>query len=222
VDLYLDGLDGAGDDGRRDADPASVDEWDLGGPRSAWVVPGGPADRWTAAGTSSHYVVVDAASAGGVEVAIEGPEAAELQVTMVPLPRGLPRLELEATVTAAGDGDLRMRGVVREADGQPVRLASLSWQPAVPPVDPRAGTGSRGRLDMLGIGSSFGTSALPGRGTLRSRPIRLEGSGKESGPLIVRLIGVDSGGRRVATSVEIEPHPGSTRGGSLPLAGDPH
>ncbi len=56
---------------------------------------------------------------------------------------------------------------------------------------------------MLGIASSFGTSALPAGGALDSRAIKLSGVHPESGPVIVKLIGTDARGHRVAAWAEI-------------------
>ncbi|QEH33948.1 Neutral metalloprotease precursor [Aquisphaera giovannonii] len=224
VDLYLGGLGGRGPHGSpagAGAGASELDEWHLGGPRATFVTPGGPPDRWSAAGTSSHFAVVDAEAPGGIEVAIEGPEAADLQVTFVPLPRGLPRLELDASLARGADGELRLRGAVRESDGQNLRLASLSWGPLIPGADPRPEAGLRGRLDMLGVASRFGTSGLPGGGILRSQPIRLTGSPPEPGPFIVRAVGLDERGRRVAAWAEVAARPSPVGGSPLPLAGDP-
>ncbi len=56
---------------------------------------------------------------------------------------------------------------------------------------------------MLGIAASFGTSAVPTNGELRSKPISLSGVSHQSGPLVVKVIGTDAGGRRVAAWAEL-------------------
>jgi len=77
----------------------------------------------------------------------------------------------------------------------------------MPPADPHMPGFRRGQLDMLGIASSFGTSALSAGGTLQSRPIRLKNVHRESGPLIVKLIGTDAQGHRVSAWAEINRTP---------------
>jgi len=208
VALFLSGLDPSSQQPGRGAyhsmDARSpLEDWELAGPRASRVAAGGPADRWSAAGTSSHFVVVQAKSAGAVEVTISGPPRAELQVTAVPLPLGMARLELAARATTAADGDLRLRATIREASGRPVRLTALAWEPLIPPADSHVQEFRHGQLDMLGIASSFGTSALPGGGMLHSRSIRLKDVHPEAGPLILKLIGTDAGGHRVAAWAEL-------------------
>ena len=111
-----------------------LEDWELAGPRANYVSGGGPADCWSAAGTSTHYVVVRGSSTGAVELTVSGPAAAELQVTAVRLPAGMARLELAARASAAADGDLRLRATIRERNNEPVRLTALAWEPLIPPA----------------------------------------------------------------------------------------
>ncbi len=60
---------------------------------------------------------------------------------------------------------------------------------------------------MLGIASTFGTSALSAGGTLGSRSIRLKNVHRETGPLVVKLIGTDARGHRVSAWAEINRMP---------------
>ena len=91
-----------------------------------------------------------------------GPRIADLQVTAVPLPAGMARLELSAKATTAADGDLRLRATIREQNNEPVRLTALAWEPLIPPADSHVQEFRHGQLDTLGIASTFGTSALRG------------------------------------------------------------
>lgn len=184
-----------------------LDDWQLAGPRTTRVVSDGPADAWDAVGTSSHFVVVRSRSAGAVEVKISGPAEAELQVTAIPLPADMARLELAARTSTGPDGELTLRATLREDGGGPVRLSALAWEPITPfPVSHTPGF-RHGELDMLGIASSFGTSALPPGGRLSSRPIPLPGVHPGSGPLVIKLIGTDARGRRVAAWAEVNRQP---------------
>ena len=183
------------------------EEWELAGPRSTRVGPGGPGDRWTAVGTSSHFVIVEGSSSGAVEIEVAGPPEAELQVTALPIDADLARLDLSVTKIRGPGGELCLRALVKERHGVPVRLSALSWEPLTPGPNPHSGGFRCGRLDMLGIAASFGTSALPASGELRSRPIRLTGVSTSTGPLVVKVIGTDAKGRRVAAWADLEEEP---------------
>ena len=113
------------------------------------------------------------------------------------------RLELQAWSSVGADGDLRLRASIREGRGEPVRLTALAWEPVVPPADPHVPGFRRGGLDSEGIASSFGTSALPAGGTLQSGAIRLKNVHRETGPLVVKLIGTDARGHRVSAWAEV-------------------
>ena len=184
-----------------------IEDWELAGPRATRILPSGPPQSWSATGTSSRFFVVQGSPTSAVEVTVSSPPGAELQVTAVPLPAGMARLELDALSSAGPDGDLWLRASIREGRGEPVRLTALAWEPEMPPADPHMPGFRRGQLDMLGIASSFGTSALSAGGTLQSRSIRLNNVHRESGPLIVKLIGTDARGHRVSAWAEINRKP---------------
>jgi hypothetical protein len=134
----------------------------------------------------------------GVSVEVSGPPDAEIQVTAVSLPDGLARPELTVKGRKNLDGQIEVRAVVTERDGTPVRLGALVWEPLVPADDPRKPCFRRGGLDMLGIASMFGTSALPAKGKLRSKAIPLAGFQGLEGPLVFKAVGTDAMGRRVS------------------------
>jgi hypothetical protein len=224
VALFESGLDSSGRSadrywkGYRSLDLRSpLNEWQLAGPRTTRLEADGPADHWDAAGTSSHFVIVRSSSAGAVEVEVTAPADAELQVTAIPLPADMARLELAARTTSGPDGKLRMRASIREAGGGPVRLSALAWEPLAPSANPDDPGPRHGELDEIGIASSFGTSALPAGGRLTSRPIPLQGLHPDAGPLVIKLIGVDAQGRRVAAWAEVNPRPSEAPTDSDPL-----
>ncbi len=51
---------------------SSVDGWELAGPRTTRVIPDGATETWSSAGTSSHYLVVEASPRGAIDVEIKG------------------------------------------------------------------------------------------------------------------------------------------------------
>lgn len=212
VALYMSGLDPRsvarkGDfTGYKSVDiRAPLDEWTLAGPRCSRVQPGGGADEWEAAGTSSHYAVVQGGGSEAVEIRIEAPPSARLQVTAVLLPHDLPRLSMTARSYVGKDGDVYLRASVRASEGRPVRLTTLSWEPRTPPPDARRSGPPPGRLDAPGMAAGFDGSELAAGAVKYSRPIRLPEVDVDSGPLVLKLIAVDAAGRRVAAWDEVDP-----------------
>jgi hypothetical protein len=215
--LYLSGL-GLDHDHDHDRDRVSpvfrslnprgpLDAWELAGPRTVLLSPDGAAETWSAAGTSSHYVVVEGSPTGAVAVEVLGPPEAELQVTAVTLPVDMARIDLSVRTTSGADGTSRIQVRIGERQGTAVRLSALAWEPLIPAANPHTALFRRGGLDMLGVASAFGTSALPASGALHSRPIPLSGVSRAEGPLIVKVIGTDARGRRIAAWAEIPQRP---------------
>jgi hypothetical protein len=208
--LFASGLDpetetaGADGDGFRSINMrAPCEEWELIGPRFTRVSPAGPADSWSAVGTSSHFAVVESSPSGAVEITVTGPLAAELQVTAVPLEPDLPKLDLALSKIQGPGGESRVRMRIKERNGTAVRLSALSWEPLTPRANPHSASFRCGRLDMLGIAAAFGTSALPAAGELGSRPIVLRGVSARDAPVVVKLIGTDQKGRRIAAWADL-------------------
>jgi hypothetical protein len=199
--LFLSGL-GPGLDGTPQFRSLVVrgpfDDWELAGPRTARVVPGGPEDLWQSGGTSSHFVVVEPSAEGAVAIEVTGPAESVLQVTAVPLPPASAEIALSARLVPGPGGTSNLMAEICEQQGAPVRLSALAWEPLVPTANPRKAEFRHGALDMLGIAARFGTSALPARGRLASQPIPLAGVRRGSGPLLVKAVGTDSAGYRVA------------------------
>ena len=175
----------------------------MAGPRYGRVSPGGPADCWEAVGTSSHYIVIDGSQTGAVEIEVAGPSQAEIQVTAVPLGDDQARLSLTLESSRGPSGELGIRACVAERNGVPVRLSALSWEPLVPGPRPHVDGRYSGRLDMLGLAASFGTSCVRPGGELRSGPIRLSGISRETGPIVIKVVGTDRNGRRVSAWADV-------------------
>ncbi len=182
---------------------APLDSVELMGPRVARVSPGTVAHRWWARGTSAHYVVLDGASTGAVEVQVSGPPGARLQVTALPLGGGGARLDLTLERFSISAGKTQVRAHVKESHGVPVRISALTWGPADPGPSRDHADRMSGRLDMLGVASLFGGSLVPANGERISKPIDLD----HDRPMVVRVIGTDAGGRRIAAWAEIERSP---------------
>ena len=159
--------------------------------------------------------MVASSPTGAVEIDVAGPPEAELQVTALPIGADLARIDLSVTKIHGPGGEIWMRVRVNERHGVPVRLSALSWEPLTPSPNPHSNEFRCGRLDMLGIAASFGTSALPAGGELSSQPIPLLGVSARVGPLAIKVIGTDQQGRRIAAWAELASGARATRGRSL-------
>ncbi len=184
---------------------APLADWELAGPRSTRMVAGGPAEHWNASGTSSHFIVIEGATVGAVEVEVVGPPAAQLQVTALPLGSDRARLALSLRSSVGPDGGLCIQAKVAEQRGIPVRISALAWEPLIPGPCPQSDGFRAGRLDMLGVASAFGTSAVPANGAIESRPILLTHIPRGSGPMVVKVVGTDDRGRRVSAWADLNP-----------------
>jgi hypothetical protein len=216
VALFLTGFDPSlgRQDGFRTIDlRGRLDDWELAGPRTVVVRPDGRPVEWASAGTASRFLVVEPGPDGAVEVEVSAGFEAGLQVTAVPLPDDLPRVELSVSATTGKDGLPCLVARLGESGGQSVRLSSLSWEPLVPGPDPHAPAFRHDGLDAAGIAASFGTAALPAGGRLASRPIPAAEALRSGAPLVVKAVGIDAHGRRVTAWAElVEPPPGALAG----------
>ena len=210
VALFTSGLDpaesgsDAGGDGFCSTNLRSPwSDWEMAGPRYSRVSPGGPADCWEAMGTSSHYIVIDGSPMGAVEIEVAGPSQAEIQVTALPLGDDQARLSLALESSPGPSGELGIRARVAERNGVPVRLSALSWEPLVPGPRPHVDGRHTGRLDILGLAVTLGTSAIPSGGELRSGTIRLSGISRDTGPIVIKVVGTDRNGRRISAWADV-------------------
>jgi hypothetical protein len=181
------------------------DDWELAGPRTVPVVPDGPAETWQSAGTASRFLLVEPSPAGAVAVEVSAPPDAGLQVTALAVPDDLARLTLTARPEPGPGGVPCLRLQVAETRGTAVSLTAVCWEPLVPGPDPHAAGFRRGGLDALGIASGFGTTALPPLGRLDSKPIPAGDALASGVPLVLKAVGTDARGRRVAGWAELRP-----------------
>lgn len=206
--LFLSGLDPHYNrgEGFRSLDIRStIDGWQLAGPRTIEVVPGTPPETWTAAGTSSRYLIVEGSSRGPVEIEVQGPPDAELQVTAIPLPADQARLDLKVTSSVGRDGKVELLARVGESRGNLVQLTAMAWEPLVPAADPHSSPFRKGGLDRPSLAKAFGSATLNPGGQLASRPIPLDGVKPGQGPVVIKLVGIDARGRRVTAWAELSP-----------------
>jgi hypothetical protein len=180
VALFLDGLDW------RDGNPPA-------GPRPAWVTAGGPEERWQAAGTSCHHILIGGIESGPTRVEVTAPEEADLQVTAVPLGATLPRVEMRVGPAEDGDGVPRVRVSVRQRSGESIRFEELSWRQA----DARGPASARGQLRGRELARALGREGLEAGGHLIAMPGSMPPIAPEDGPVHFQLIGRDEAGRRV-------------------------
>ena len=208
--LYLSGMDPRGgkpagcDDGFLSINMRSPHaDWELAGPQYRHVMAGGPAERWSTPGTSSHFFVVEGSSTGAIEVEVVGPPDAQIQVTALPLGADRPRMDLSLLTSTGPDGELRVQARVAERHGVAVRISAFAWELLTPGPRPHSGGFRPGRLDMLGVASAFGSSAVPAGGEIHSRPIQLAGLSRQTGPIVVKVSATDARGRRVSAWADL-------------------
>jgi hypothetical protein len=209
VSLYMSGLDRATDSSLPDRykalDPrGTIEGWVLAGPRSSRVKPDGAVDSWSAAGTSTHFAVVEGSSRGAIRVEVSGPASAGLQVTSAPLPDNLGEIDLEVRQVSGRDGVLTITAKVAAGPGSAIRLDAIAWEPLVPSADAPSVGFHRSRLDMHGIVDRFGTTALEPGTLLCSGRIRIDGVRPGDGPIVFKAMGTDGAGRRVVAWSEVE------------------
>ena len=196
------------DDGFRSINMRSPQaDWEFAGPRSRRILAGGPEEQWNAQGTSSRYFVVSGQAPGGVEVEVVGSPESDLQITALPLGTDWPRLDLSLQASARPDGEVSVRARVAERNGVSVRISALAWELRTPGPRPHAAGFRSGRLDMLGVASVFGTSAVPAGGEVFSRPIHLAGVSRQTGPIVVKVVATDSRGRRITAWADLNCEP---------------
>jgi hypothetical protein len=209
VALYLSGLEAGA---IRPGDYRALDihgrlgGCELAGPRPLEVRPGGEPACWSATGTSTQFLLIETLpGAEALAVAVSAPPEAELQVTAVPLPANMGRLELTIDRIAGQEGMPRLRVTLRERHGVAVTLSTIAWEPLAPAAHPRDARVCSGALDPAGITRAFGTASLPPHGTLETEWIRLPDDLPRDVPLVVKVVGTDAGGRRVAGWAEMPP-----------------
>ena len=109
-------------------------------------------------------------------------------------------VELGVRVVEGPEGTRRLDAWLQERQGVAVELTGLAWEPLVPAANPRASGFRRGRLGGVALSRAFGTTTLPPHGSLFARGIVLPDT---DGPLVLKVVGNDAGGHRVAAWAEI-------------------
>jgi hypothetical protein len=213
VALYLSGLEENGTPAPASAGAyrslalrGRLEGWVLAGPRPLEVRPGDAPACWSATGTSTQFLLVEAPAQGAATtVTVSGPPEADLQVTAVALPTGMGRIELGVKEVAGPGGAARLHATLHERHGVGVALTAVAWEPLVPAANPRGARFRAGALDPTGIARAFGTAALAPNGTLETDEIPLPDDRPGDVPLVVKVVGTDTGGRRVAAWAELPP-----------------
>ena len=147
-------------------------------------------------------MVVDGSRSSAVEIEVAGPPDAELQVTALPLGRAWPgsicpstsRLDRTANFDCAHGS---RSGTASRSGSQP--CPGSRWchrQTLIPPAS---------AMDASTCSESprrSGPPCFPANGELRSQPIPAAIS-PQTGPLVVKVIGTDAGGRRIAAWADV-------------------
>jgi hypothetical protein len=178
------------------------------GPRTTSVKVDGPADVWTSAPTSSHYVIVNASPSGFAHVRVQGAPGSVLQVTAIRLPDDLSSLSLSATIDEGAKRTVSLS--VEHLGGGPVHLSAVSIEPLVPSARIEANSPSPIQGDLLS--SAFDRLDLDGEHFEASARIPWpESLVRPDGPVVVKLLALDSQGRRISAWAEFNLRPGARR-----------
>ena len=164
-------------------------------PRFQSVDPGTPPLTQRLASTATTYYVVDGSSTGAIQVHLEAPPDAQLQVSWIPLPTDRPRVDLSIHPLPSTSGRYRFRVGIRNRDEWPVALTQLSW------IAPQLATAAdlpRGAWSGSHLQSILGNLHLGPHGQLESVPIELDLSASPLVPLVFELQGLDARNRPVA------------------------
>jgi hypothetical protein len=180
------------------------EDWVRSGPRLTRLA-ADSVDRWNALGTTSRYVIVDGSKSEAVEIEVDGPLEARLQVTAVLLGEDRPRLDLSVVKIRGASGEFLLRACIKERHGEPLKLTQLTWEPLSPGPNRRNGEGCMGRLEEAELEKTLGSVTLAASGELTSQPIHLAGASGFEGPLVVKVGGVDSSGRSIWAWAELDP-----------------
>jgi hypothetical protein len=183
----------------------SFADWVLAGPHASRVQVGGPADVWSASGTSTHFAVVESLDPGATHIEVNGPARADLQVTVVRLPDDLGGLELDVRPFRTGFGAApSVQARVGATRGGAVRIDAIAWESLVPAADCRAAGFRRGAFGSSEIQARFSATAIASGSRLDWRTIPLEGVRAGDGPIVFKAVGTDSAGRSVSAWAEVD------------------
>ncbi len=166
------------------------DAWDVS---RGWTTPG----PMPLASVAARHIVLSASHSGARRISVRAASASPLQVTLVRMPPTMARLNLAVTRSPQGAWEIRLA----EQVGVDVQLSHVVWETdepeRLPPGAPTAVCLTEQRLSEL-----FDDPLVPGSGTLVSRPIRF--TGMPRGRLVVRTMGTDSDGHRVAAWTRVD------------------
>jgi len=165
----------------------------LCGPRSTEVALAGAEHEIQLAGTAASYMLLCVPAAGRARVTVAAERGTDLQVSLVTLPPGTPRLRLRAEVEP-GRASVRL---VLTAQGGPVELQDAAWERLNPTGSVNADTSYRpAAATRQTVRAWFGNPCLQSGETRTSMSISLP---PRAGPLVWKVAGKDAQGHVVAS-----------------------
>jgi hypothetical protein len=163
----------------------------LGGPRFHEVTLGGGRAELAVNGTAAGYVLLHTPAGTRTRLTVTADPKAELQVSVVRLPRLLARLELRG---AAAEGGIRLTLTAHHAA---VRLEEVLWERAVTHEEPAGDSSYTPDAPGDGVRRWFGAAGLKAGETRTSAVIRLP-AGVRAEEVVFRVTGVDDAGHGVS------------------------
>jgi hypothetical protein len=167
------------------------------GPRMTWLA-AGDHHEWSSGGTAAHFLTIGSSPTGCTRVEVEAAATTNLQVTAIPVPENLPRLELTVRNATQPGGDPAIAVAVRELTGNEVHLQKLCWGPMIPSANPRGSAAANSGLGSARLAAALGTTKINSSGRLVSGPIAITPIRDGSGSFFLKLIGTDGAGRAVS------------------------
>jgi hypothetical protein len=144
------------------------------------------------AGTAVGYVLLHSPAGARTRLTVTAAAKTELQVSLVRLPRPLPRLELNHQAEA--NGDIRLTLTAHHAA---VRLDEALWERLVTQENADGDTSYTCKLPGAGVRQWFGDARLKAGETRHSAVIRLP-AGVRLEDVVFKVTGVDDAGYRVS------------------------
>jgi hypothetical protein len=158
--------------------------------------------EWTAEGTTVRLfrLIPSNANAESIELAVDAPAEAKVQITAMPLTRNHRGLGLEVYSTggssAAGKSAVRLRLTNRD-HSRPLKIQAAAWESLMPGLDARDLRQRRGFVDTLALAASLGTiTILPGQSVITT-PIEVEFASNSLAPMRWKAVAHDDTGSAV-------------------------
>jgi hypothetical protein len=148
------------------------------------------------AGTSAAYFLLHSSEGPRARIAISAAVGAELQVTLVRLPRSMARLSLRWDKNR----------LILTAHDAAVTLDAAAWERLPPSTNRPKDTSYRTEESMeKTVRAWFGEPHIQAGASRHSEGLEIPGFNASKETVVFKIIATDAQGRKVATSVDVPP-----------------